>query len=182
LQPDKIILDSVIANPDIGCNIIHSQGDSIFICERDTEEPILPDSSSYTVASAYFTIAPDAYPEVLIIDTITIDVKALYTYEFIYRNNSSYTTVVPSFDPGRIHIDGCICCNHPGDANNDKIYGISDLTYFVDYMFNSGPSPVCKEEFDNDGDCILGISDLTYFVDFLFNSGPLPVDCHNCEW
>lgn len=72
------------------------------------------------------------------------------------------------------------CCNIPGDANHDGTSGISDLTYYVSYMFESGFSPICMEEFDNDGDCILGISDLTYYVDWLFNSGMPPVDCHIC--
>lgn len=72
------------------------------------------------------------------------------------------------------------CCNNSGDANNDEIVGISDLTYFVDYLFNNGSVPDCYEEFDNNGDCTLGISDLTYFVDYLFNSGSVPVDCHMC--
>lgn len=67
------------------------------------------------------------------------------------------------------------CCDNPGDANNDGIIGISDLTYFVDYMFNAGQLPICSNEFDNNADCILGISDLTYFVDYMFNSGPPPV-------
>ncbi len=73
------------------------------------------------------------------------------------------------------------CCNLPGDANADDIVGISDLTYFVTYMFDNGDAPVCYEEFDNNGDCFLGISDLTYFVDYMFNNGPLPVDCHLCK-
>ena len=73
-----------------------------------------------------------------------------------------------------------MCCDISGDANNDGIIGISDLTYFVDYMFNSGPAPVCFEEFDNNSDCISGISDLTYFVDYMFNYGPDPEPCHLC--
>ncbi|MEA1981888.1 MAG: hypothetical protein U9N54_13100 [candidate division Zixibacteria bacterium] len=73
-----------------------------------------------------------------------------------------------------------MCCDISGDANNDGIIGISDLTYFVDYMFNSGPAPVCFEEFDNNSDCISGISDLTYFVDYMFNYGPPPEPCHLC--
>ena len=72
------------------------------------------------------------------------------------------------------------CCNSPGDSNNDADVDISDLTYFVAYMFTGGPAPVCEEEFDIDGNCTLGISDLTYFVDYMFNSGPNPVDCHIC--
>ncbi len=74
------------------------------------------------------------------------------------------------------------CCDLPGDANNDGTVGISDLTYFVDYMFVPGsPGPICYEEFDNNGDCTLGISDLTYFVDYMFTPGATPpVPCHVC--
>ncbi len=75
------------------------------------------------------------------------------------------------------------CCNFPGDANNDDEVGISDLTFFVDYMFIPGsPGPDCFAEFDNNGDCELGISDLTYFVDYLFVPGSQPpVECHLCK-
>ena len=72
------------------------------------------------------------------------------------------------------------CCDLPGDANDDASYDISDLTYFIEYMFGGGPGPVCMEEFDNDGSCTLDISDLTYYVDFMFGGGPAPVDCHIC--
>ncbi len=75
------------------------------------------------------------------------------------------------------------CCDLPGDANGDTEVGISDLTYFIDFMFVPGsPPPICTEEFDNNNDCDLGISDLTYFVDFMFVPGsPPPVDCHVCN-
>jgi hypothetical protein len=58
---------------------------------------------------------------------------------------------------------------------------ISDLTYYVDYLFGGGPGPVCMEEFDNDGNCTLDISDLTYFVEYLFGGGTTPVNCHICD-
>ncbi len=74
------------------------------------------------------------------------------------------------------------CCDLSGDANDDGELGISDLTFFVDYMFVPGsPAPVCFEEFDNNSDCELGISDLTFFVDFMFVPGsPVPPPCHVC--
>jgi hypothetical protein len=67
------------------------------------------------------------------------------------------------------------CCVIPGDANHDGSRDISDLTYFVDFMFGGGPAPICQEEFDNDGNCSQDISDLTYYVDFMFGGGPDPV-------
>jgi len=72
------------------------------------------------------------------------------------------------------------CCVIPGDANHDGSRDISDLTYFVDFMFGGGPAPICQEEFDNDGNCSQDISDLTYYVDFMFGGGPDPVACHEC--
>ena len=77
--------------------------------------------------------------------------------------------------------DACeSCCDTPGDADNNGSVDISDLTYFVDYMFAGEDGPVCMEEFDNDGNCSLDISDLTYYVDYLFGGGAVPVDCHVC--
>ena len=72
------------------------------------------------------------------------------------------------------------CCDHPGDADKNGSVDISDLTFFVDFMFAGGDAPVCIEEFDNDGNCNQDISDLTYFVDYLFGGGPAPADCHLC--
>jgi len=72
------------------------------------------------------------------------------------------------------------CCAVPGDANHDGTADISDLTYFVDFMFADGPEPICPEEFDNDSNCDLDISDLTYFIDFMFGGGPEPMACHTC--
>ena len=72
------------------------------------------------------------------------------------------------------------CCALPGDANHDGTVDISDLTYYVDFMFAGGGAPVCLEEFDNDSSCELDISDLTYFIDFMFAGGPEPQACHAC--
>jgi len=72
------------------------------------------------------------------------------------------------------------CCANPGDANHDGTPNISDLTYYVDYMFASGPPPICMAEFDNAVGCVLNISDLTAYVEYMFGGGTLP-DCHFCE-
>ncbi len=78
------------------------------------------------------------------------------------------------------NLDIHTCCDTPGDADNNQTVDISDLTFYVTYMFGTGPAPDCLEEADNDGNCTLDISDLTYFVDYLFGGGPPPVDCHRC--
>jgi hypothetical protein len=83
------------------------------------------------------------------------------------------------FEEYLMHKEGC--CVKPGDANHDGSVDISDLTYYVDYMFAGGPGPVCTEEFDNNNDCSIDISDLTYYVDFMFAGGPAPMECQNCK-
>ena len=72
--------------------------------------------------------------------------------------------------------DAC-CCVLRGDVNIDATLGISDLTYYVDFLFNGGPAPTCYGQGDINNDEIHGISDLTYFVEYLFNSGPAPAAC-----
>jgi hypothetical protein len=60
-----------------------------------------------------------------------------------------------------------------GDLDNDGAdINISDLTYFVEYMFVGGPPPPIEGAADVDGSGTLDVSDVTYFVDFLFGSGP----------
>ncbi|MDF1545300.1 MAG: hypothetical protein P1R58_09385 [bacterium] len=75
---------------------------------------------------------------------------------------------------------GIGCCLVPGDANGSGDEDISDLTYFVDFMFAGGSGPLCMEEFDNDGNCALDITDLTVFVSYMFSGGAPPPPCHDC--
>jgi len=69
------------------------------------------------------------------------------------------------------------CCLIRGDADRNGMLDISDLTYYVDYMFAGGPIPVCEEEGDFNADGVLDISDLTYYTDYMFNGGPPPPIC-----
>ena len=68
---------------------------------------------------------------------------------------------------------GWIC----GDIDNDgEGPNIGDLVYLVDYMFNSGPSPVFEDAANVDGTGGIDIGDLVHLVDYMFNSGP-PLAC-----
>jgi hypothetical protein len=69
------------------------------------------------------------------------------------------------------------CCVNAGDNNHDGSLDISDLTYYVDFMFGGGPAPVCNYEGDLNADGSRDISDLTYIIDYMFGGGPLPVAC-----
>lgn len=73
--------------------------------------------------------------------------------------------------------DGGGCCVVPGDVDHSGVFDISDITYYVDWMFGGGPPPPCEEEADADGSGVLDISDLTYLVAYMFDGGPPPVPC-----
>lgn len=69
------------------------------------------------------------------------------------------------------------CCTVRGDVDASGSIDVADLTYLVDYLFQSGPLPSCSEEADMDADGGVNVSDLTYIVDYLFRGGPPPIDC-----
>ena len=79
-------------------------------------------------------------------------------------------------DDINIYFGGC-CYDPTGDVDASGATDISDLTFLVEYFFNSGPSPVCPEEADMDASAELNVSDLTYFVEYLFGGGPGPMNC-----
>ncbi len=74
-----------------------------------------------------------------------------------------------------------VSCNIRGDIDRSGMLpiDIADLVYLVDYMFNSGPPPLCFDEGDVDGSGVMpiDIADLVYLVDFMFNQGPAPPSC-----
>ena len=60
-----------------------------------------------------------------------------------------------------------------GDVNFSGEIDISDLVYFVDYMFTSGPNPLpIIQSADFDCSASVDISDLVSFVEYLFSGGP----------
>ncbi|MDH4035566.1 MAG: hypothetical protein OEV80_17360, partial [candidate division Zixibacteria bacterium] len=73
------------------------------------------------------------------------------------------------------------CCDFPGDVNHSGSYpiNISDLIYFIDYMFSGGPEPPCLEEGNINGspDGQIDIADLVFLVDYIFMGGPPPPPC-----
>jgi len=72
--------------------------------------------------------------------------------------------------------DAC-CCVIRGDVDHNGVRDISDLTYYVDFMFGGGPGAPCPEEGDIDDSGTHDISDLTFYVDFMFGGGAEPPAC-----
>lgn len=71
------------------------------------------------------------------------------------------------------------CCIERGDVNHaGDGFDISDIVYFVNWLFLAGPFPPCMEEGDanaSGGDP--DISDLVYLVGYMFQGGDPPVPC-----
>jgi hypothetical protein len=76
-------------------------------------------------------------------------------------------------------IDVCQgCCEVMGDLNDDGVLSMSDIIYFVNWMWKGGPAPSCMEEVDVNGDLASGVGDIIYIVNYLWKGGPAPVPCH----
>ena len=109
----------------------------------------------------------------------------LYIYSVLVTvMNGSASDVSYSVDKARLWLTGhvlneCSCCAPPirGDVNGDATENVSDLTYLVAYLFQSGPEPPCVDEGDVDASTAINVSDLTYLVAFLFTGGNPPQPC-----
>ncbi len=76
--------------------------------------------------------------------------------------------------------DACCCLNRGNvDSSVNGSVNVSDLTYLVNRLFKSGPTPGCPSQANVDGSAngSVNVSDLTYLVNFLFKSGPQPPAC-----
>jgi hypothetical protein len=66
-----------------------------------------------------------------------------------------------------------------GDANADadppdKIVDLSDPIFILNYLFQGGPEPPCREAADADADGELNLTDGVYLLNYLFKAGPAP--------
>ena len=81
------------------------------------------------------------------------------------------TNAVKIYD-GTLSLGPLFMC---GDINCTTVMDISDLTYFVDYMFGGGGAPRYWQSADCDADELITVSDITCIVSYLFQSGPPPI-------
>ncbi|MCX6827884.1 MAG: dockerin type I repeat-containing protein [candidate division Zixibacteria bacterium] len=66
------------------------------------------------------------------------------------------------------------CCNKPGDANDNGLINIHDITFLINYLYKDGPHPPCFSKADARGDGPINISDITYLINYLYKGGPIP--------
>jgi PKD repeat protein len=96
---------------------------------------------------------------------------------------NGYSTTLPEFKSNILNytprtVAGLVrICLTRGDMDGDLVITITDLVYFIDFMFNGGPSPFPMDIGDIDCSGSIDISDLVYLVDWMFNNGQAPCDC-----
>ncbi|MFH2035476.1 MAG: dockerin type I repeat-containing protein [Candidatus Zixiibacteriota bacterium] len=125
-------------------------------------------------------IIPDYNPE-----WVSIDVRGFnfnIDFGFIEHACASKANIesmdlsfVITTEPGE-----CDCI--PGDANNNTVLNILDITYLISYLYKSGPPPapyaLCSG--DANCNCAINIIDITYLIAYLYKGGPAPCDCQ--QW
>jgi len=68
-----------------------------------------------------------------------------------------------------------LCCDTPGDYDNDGKFDIADITAGINRIFSAGPPPFCQDEADANGDNAFNLPDVTYMIAAIFSGGPAPV-------
>jgi Dockerin type I domain len=63
-----------------------------------------------------------------------------------------------------------------GDANDNGIINIQDITFLISYLYKGGPPPIPVGAGDANCSGIVNIQDITYLINFLYKGGPLPCD------
>ncbi len=136
-------------------------------------------------------LAPGAGPVLKLYFSVPAGDQWELSSPVIVDGYSSYTPGVtgPIFDYDVPAVNGSVivpdCCLNRGNVDDETGPGgpvdVSDLTYLVAYLFNSGPVPPCPSQGNVDGLSGPGgdidVSDLTFIVAYLFNSGATPPPC-----
>lgn len=114
-------------------------------------------------------------------------IDTFYHSTYSMELKSIHMDYAPKSYSGGVLISGAGCCvDFTGNINDDASgdVDLSDLIYFVNYLFLGGPNPACLATANVDGDteCSIDLSDLIYLVNSLFLGGPSPSACDpNCE-
>jgi PKD repeat protein len=77
----------------------------------------------------------------------------------------------PVINVGTVEIDPCIAGDTNGDGNGPNL---TDVTFLVNYLFQSGPPPPNMNSANVNGLDGINLTDLTVLVNYLFSGGPPP--------
>jgi len=89
--------------------------------------------------------------------------------------NGNFTTTGDFVYTTSVAATSVSCCDLPGDANNNGVVNIQDVTYTINFLYKGGPPPPCLDEANVNGIGLLNIQDVTYLINFLYKGGLQPV-------
>ncbi len=72
-------------------------------------------------------------------------------------------------------IANCNSCDMAGDANDDGMTNISDVSYLINWIFGGGADPPCLRQADANGDGKNQVGDVVWLIGRIFSNGPQPV-------
>ncbi len=99
-------------------------------------------------------------------------------YHLPMHTSSFYGSTEAFFSFGDSFSVNFECCLIRGDINNDNSGpDVSDLTFFVNYIFKDGLTPLCIESADMNYDGNILIDDAVYLINYIFKGGPPPPPC-----
>ena len=152
------------------------KGDVLFKWDSGEELPpyeFSPEYYRFQLFEGSSTLVFDTtlYPDSLILTYDRLVNGAQYLWRVLAMDEAGNTSQYQTPPDGFTYIN-FICGDINGDTSSEP--GISDLTYLVNYLFNSGSAPNPLEAGSVNCDEEVGISDITFFADYLFNNGPPP--------
>ncbi len=130
--------------------------------DYDSEIPDLEPGNG-TIFKLYFTISP--YAPAGFTNPIIIDGYSSQVLRFA----GPYLTYEPANVSGEVSLSG-IC----GDANNDDVVNILDITYLISFLYKGGPGPAKPDMADVNNDGLLNLLDITYLINSIYKGGPDP--------
>jgi len=81
-----------------------------------------------------------------------------------------HKAILPAFYGGHITVIPYLT----GDANHDGVINSADVSYLINYLFVSGPTPNPYASGDATCDGIVNAADVIYLINYLFVKGPAP--------
>ncbi len=79
---------------------------------------------------------------------------------------------------GRVNADRALLAVTRGDADNNGLMDVDDVTYIINYVFGGGPEPQPRL-LNGDANCSgsVDIDDVVFLINYIFGGGPEPPDC-----
>lgn len=153
--------------------------DTLIIFGFPANEPFISPGNGL-LGNIYFSYTYNQNLGTVVIDSATTQEGFIIHSNFF--SDAFAQQFIPDFTKGAMIFADVTCCiGDRGNVNGSELemLNISDLTYIIDYFFQSGPPPPCRYEANVNGDPLeeVTIIDLTYIVDFLFQNGPAPKSC-----